>query len=199
MKIKYPIIVEGKYDKIKLDSLVDATIITTGGFEIFNSQEKELLLKRLCEKDKVILLTDSDGGGHLIRSHIKTILPPDKVINLYIPRVEGKEKRKKNASKEGILGVEGIEKEKLLQILAPFSDTSPTKIYGGITKSDLYRYGLSGREDSSQRRKAVLESLDLPSNLSPNAMLSALNILYSKEEFESKLTALTTKVDKQPQ
>ena len=198
MKIKYPIIVEGKYDKIKLDSLVDATIITTGGFEIFNSQEKEHLLKRLCEKDKVILLTDSDGGGHLIRSHIKTILPPDRVINLYIPRVEGKEKRKRSASKEGILGVEGIEKERLLQLLEPFSDTSPAKICGGITKSDLYRYGLSGREDSSQRRKTVLESLDLPSNLSPNAMLNALNILYSKGEFESLLAEMATNADKQP-
>lgn len=187
MKIKYPIIVEGKYDKIKLDSLVDATIITTGGFEIFNSHEKELLLKRLCQKDKVILLTDSDGGGHLIRSHIKTILPPDRIINLYIPRVEGKEKRKRSASKEGILGVEGIEKEKLLQLLEPFSDTSSTKISGGITKSDLYRYGLSGREDSAKRRGEVLEKLDLPSNMSPNAMLSALNILYSKEEFEGLL------------
>ncbi|MBE6673864.1 MAG: DUF4093 domain-containing protein [Ruminococcaceae bacterium] len=187
MKIKYPIIVEGKYDKIKLDSLVEATIITTGGFEIFNSREKELLLKRLCERDKIILLTDSDGGGHLIRSHIKTILPPDKVINLYIPRVEGKEKRKRNASKEGMLGVEGIGKDMLLKLLEPFSDTSPAKICGGITKSDLYRYGLSGRDDSAQRRKELLEKLDLPANMSPNAMLSALNILYSKEEFEKLL------------
>ena len=184
MKIKYPIIVEGKYDKIKLDSLIEATIITTGGFEIFNSKEKELLIKRLCQRDKIILLTDSDGGGHLIRSHIKTMLPPDKIINLYIPRVVGKEKRKRTASKEGTLGVEGIDKETLLSILEPFSDTSPTKKAGGITKSDLYFYGLSGREDSSKRREALLKKLNLPTNMSPNAMLSAINILYTKEEFE---------------
>ena len=187
MKIKYPIIVEGKYDKIKLDSLVEATVITTGGFEIFNSREKELLLKRLCQRDKIILLTDSDGGGHLIRSHIKTILPPDRVINLYIPRVEGKEKRKRSASKEGILGVEGVEKDLILKLLEPFSDTSPAKITGGITKSDLYRYGLSGREDSAKRREELLEKLNLPKTMSPNAMLSALNILYTKDELEAIL------------
>lgn len=185
MRIKYPIIVEGKYDKIKLDSLVETTIITTGGFEIFNSSEKALLLRRLCEKDKVILLTDSDGGGHLIRSHIKTMLPPDRVINLYIPRVEGKEKRKKSASKEGILGVEGIEKETLLKLLEPFSDTAKEKTVGGITKADMYRWGLSGRENSKEARKSFLEELELPSTMSPNASLAALNILYSKEELEA--------------
>lgn len=185
MKIKYPIIVEGKYDKIKLDSLIDATIITTGGFEIFNSKEKALLIKRLCEKDKIILLTDSDGGGHLIRSHIKTMLPPDKVINLYIPRVEGKEKRKRSASKEGFLGVEGIDKDTLLKLLEPFSNEGESKATGGITKADLYRYGLSGREDSAQARGVFLESIGLPPNMSPNAMLSALNILYSRDELEA--------------
>ena len=184
MKIKYPIIVEGKYDKIKLDSLVEATIITTGGFEIFNSREKELLIKRLCQRDKVILLTDSDGGGHLIRSHIKTLLPPDRVINLYIPRLEGKEKRKRTASKEGILGVEGVEKELLLKLLEPFSDASPAKVTGGITKSDMYNYGLSGRADSAKNRAELLERLNLPSTMSANAMLSALNILYTREELE---------------
>lgn len=190
MRIKYPIIVEGKYDKIKLDSLVDATIITTGGFEIFNSSEKALLIKRLCEKDKIILLTDSDGGGHLIRSHIKTMLPPDKIINLYIPRVEGKEKRKRSASKEGTLGVEGIEKETLLKLLEPFSDTAMSKPSGGITKADLYRYGLSGREDSAKARAELLESIGMPSNMSPNAMLSALNILYSKDELEALIAKI---------
>ena len=184
MKIKYPIIVEGKYDKIKLDSLVDGTIITTGGFEIFNSQEKALLIRRLCEKDKIILLTDSDGGGHLIRSHIKTLLPPDRVINLYTPRCPGKEKRKRIASKEGILGVEGTEKETLLKLLEPFSEDAEGKTTGGITKADLYRWGLSGREDSARARGMFLEKLGLPSNMTPNAMLSALNILYSKDEIE---------------
>lgn len=193
MKIKYPIIVEGKYDKIKLDSLVEATVITTGGFEIFNSSEKASLIKRLCQKDKIILLTDSDGGGHLIRSHIKTMLPPDKVINLYVPRVEGKEKRKRSASKEGFLGVEGTEKDTLLKLLEPFSQEGEGKVSGGITKSDLYRYGLSGREDSAQARAVFLESIGLPPNMSPNAMLSALNILYTKDELEELLSSMEEK------
>lgn len=184
MKIKYPIIVEGKYDKIKIDSLVDGTIITTGGFEIFNSQEKALLLRRLCERDKIILLTDSDGGGHLIRSYVKTILSPDKIINLYVPRIEGKEKRKRQASKEGILGVEGTEKETLLKLLEPFSDQGVERATGGITKADLYRLGLSGRADSARARVEFLEKIGLPGSMTPNAMLSALNILYSKEELE---------------
>lgn len=190
MRIKYPIIVEGKYDKIKLDSLVNATIITTGGFEIFNSREKELVIKRLAQKDKIILLTDSDGGGHLIRSHIKTILPPEKIINLYVPRVEGKEKRKRNASKEGILGVEGTSKEMLIKLLEPFSENSEEKLCGGITKSDLYRYGLSGREDSAQARKTVLNKIGLPEGMTPNAMLSAINILYTKDEFEEIISSM---------
>lgn len=191
MKIKYPIIVEGKYDKIKLSSIVDATIITTGGFEIFNSKEKELLIKRLTERSPIILLTDSDGGGHLIRSHIKTILPPDRIINLYIPQIEGKEKRKKAPSKEGILGVEGVDAQLILKLLEPFSDTSPTKAHGGITKADLYAYGLSGRADSSNFRKRLLDAINLPGNMSPNAMLSAINILYSKDELEEIVSSLS--------
>ena len=184
MKIKYPIIVEGKYDKIKLDSILDATIITTGGFEIFNSQEKAQLIKKLCEKDKIIVLTDSDGGGHLIRSHIKTMLPQDKVINLYIPYVEGKEKRKRAPSKEGALGVEGIDKDTLVKLLEPFSVSATEKNTGDVTKADLYRYGLSGREDSARKRQELLGKIGLPQNMTPNAMLSAINILYTKDELE---------------
>ena len=184
MRVKYPIIVEGKYDKIKLDSLIDATIITTGGFEIFNSKEKALLIKRLCEKDKIILLTDSDGGGHLIRSHIKTMLPSDKVINLYIPRVEGKEKRKSAPSKAGTLGVEGIEAKKLLEILSPYFEDAPKKEYGCISKADFYSYGLSGRQNSQEKRKALLKKLELPLDMSPNAILQAVNMLFTKEEFQ---------------
>ena len=190
MKIKYPIIVEGKYDKIKLDSIVDGTIITTGGFEIFNSKEKLSLIRKLAEKTPIILLTDSDGGGHLIRSHIKTAIPQDRLINLYIPRVEGKEKRKKAPSKEGVLGVEGIEKERLIKLLEPFSDDCEGKISGGITKSDLYAYGLSGRQDSANLRANLLRRLDMPEGMSPNAMLSALNILYTKDELEKILNEM---------
>lgn len=184
MKIEYPIIVEGKYDKIKLDSIVEATVITTQGFGVFNNKEVISLLRRLSEKTKIILLTDSDGGGHLIRSYIKTAIPSDRIINLYIPKIEGKEKRKTSPSKEGILGVEGIDKEYLLNLLYPFSTEGSLKKCGDITKSDLYSYGLSGREDSKKKRETILSFLNLPADMSPNAMLSAINILYSKEEFE---------------
>lgn len=189
MKIKYPIIVEGKYDKIKLDSLVSARVITTGGFSVFNDKEKISLIKKLAHKSKIIILTDSDGAGNLIRSYIKRALAPEQIINLYTPYVVGKEKRKREGSKEGILGVEGIDSKKLLEILEPFSEDSDERILNEITKADFYRYGLSGRENSKEAREKILKKLDLPTNMSPNAMLQAINILYSKGEFEAILNS----------
>lgn len=182
MVIKYPIIVEGKYDKIKLDSIVSAKIITTDGFGIFNDKEKLHLIRALSEKSKIILLTDSDGGGHLIRSYIKTAIPANRLINLYIPRVEGKEKRKTVGSKEGTLGVEGIDKSKLLEILSPFSCDKEEATHSELTKADLYALGLSGRDNSSMLRARLLERLNMPKGMSPNAMLQAISILYTKEE-----------------
>lgn len=184
MTIKYPIIVEGKYDKIKLDSLVKARIITTDGFGIFNNKEKLFLIQGLAKKSKIILLTDSDGGGHLIRSHIKTAVPKERLINLYIPRIQGKEKRKVSASKEGVLGVEGIDKDKLLEILAPFSTDATEPLENELTKANFYALGLSGRDNSASLRDALCKRLGLP-KMSPNALLQALNILYTKEELES--------------
>ena len=189
MKIKYPIIVEGKYDKIKIDSLVSARVITTGGFSVFNDKEKISLIKKLADKSKIIILTDSDGAGNLIRSYIKRALNPEQIINLYTPYVMGKEKRKREASKEGALGVEGIDSKKLLEILSPFSEDADEKIRNEITKADFYAYGLSGRENSKVAREEVLKKLDLPTNMSPNAMLQAINILYSKGEFEAILNS----------
>ena len=182
-RVIYPIIVEGKYDKIKLDSIVEANVITTGGFAIFTEDEKIHLIKKLAEKSKIIILTDSDGAGHLIRSHIKTALSPEQIINLYTPEVFGKEKRKKSPSKEGKVGIEGIEAKKLTEILSPYFDTAPKKETGGITKADFFVLGLSGREGSQEKRKELLSRLELPSNMSPNAFLQAVNMLYTKEEF----------------
>ncbi len=189
-RIKYPIIVEGKYDKIKICSLFDATVITTDGFSIFNQKEKLSLLRSLSEKGKVILLTDSDGGGHLIRSHIKTAIEPDRLINLYTPKVKGKERRKREASREGVLGVEGTDKDTLLSLLMPFTADNDEPSGEPITKADLYALGLSGRDDSKSRREALLNELKLPHDMTANAMLSALNILYSKEEIEKKIEEL---------
>ena len=184
IKIPYPIIVEGKYDKIKLESLMDAEIFTTDGFGIFSNEEKLSLIKRISEKrGKIIILTDSDGGGTLIRSRLKTILSADKIINLYTPAVKGKEKRKPAPSKEGFLGVEGTDKEVILNLLSPFATDKPIQ-KGGITKTDLYLYGLTGGENSSFRRESLLKSLGLPPKITPNALLSVLNVLYTKDEFE---------------
>lgn len=191
-RIKYPIIVEGKYDKIKIESLFRATVITTGGFSIFKGDERIALIRRLAEREgKIILLTDSDGGGHLIRSHIKTQLAPERIINLYTPKTQGKEKRKRTASKEGVLGVEGVDSEVLLTLLSPFADdAAPRDTSELATKADFYAWGLSGRDDSKSRREALLNALNLPFDMSANAMLSALNILYTKDELVEIISRL---------
>ncbi len=180
LKVKYPVICEGKYDKIKLSSVIDAYIITTDGFGIFKSEEKRALLRKLCNDTKLIAVTDSDGAGGVIRGHLKSLLPPDSVINIYTPRVKGKEKRKNTPSAEGFLGVEGIDVQTLYELFLPYSGDSPIR-RGNITKADLYVWGLSGGEGSAELRERLCESLELPP-LSANALLEAVNLLYSREE-----------------
>ena len=144
LKIALPVIVEGKYDKIKLNSLLDANIITTGGFGIFNSREKKSLIRRLCAGG-VILLCDSDGAGKVIRGYLKSFLPPERVYDLYIPKIAGKERRKRIGSKEGTLGVEGMDAELLRALFAPYAtDSLPART--PITKADFYAYGLSAAQ-----------------------------------------------------
>lgn len=191
IKISLPIIVEGKYDKIKLDSIFDATVIVTGGFAVFNNKDKQMLIKRLC-RDGAIVLTDSDGGGKQIRAFLKGALPKEKIHNLYIPKIEGKERRKDHASKAGLLGVEGMEKEELIKILSPFiSDKEPIKPTRMITKVDFFQDKLTGFENSSERRAKLSALIDLPTDLTPNALLEALNLLYGYEEYK----ALVEKLD----
>ena len=138
IKISLPIIVEGRYDKATLSGFIDATIITTGGFSIFNNKEKQALLRRLA-KDGIIVLTDSDGGGKQIRKFLAGILPPDKIHNLYIPKIEGKESRKRKPSAAGTLGVEGMEKDVLIRLLTPFIDGEKASKSGKmITKVDFF-------------------------------------------------------------
>ncbi len=185
IKLSLPVIVEGKYDKIKLDSILDAKIITTGGFGIFNSEEKKALIKKLC-MNGVILLCDSDGAGKVIRSYIKSFLPPEKVINLYIPQIEGKEKRKRTGSKEGTLGVEGIDADVLRELFKKYESAAEEK-RTPITKRDFYIHGLSGGENSSEKRDRLASLYGLPSKMTANALLDALNIISSFEEFEQKI------------
>lgn len=187
LKISMPIIVEGKYDKIKLDSLVDATVFTTDGFALFKKAEKAALLRRLASEHGVIVLTDSDGGGTQIRSFLSGILPKEKTHHLYIPRIEGKEKRKDKPSRAGTLGVEGMEGELLYRLLSPFATDGDFQRRGGIDKRRLYLDGLSGTENASEKRAALARALSLPPDLSANALLCAINLLYTEEEYQEIL------------
>ena len=184
VKITLPIIVEGRYDKSALAGYIDANIITTGGFSIFNDKEKQALLRRIGANG-IIVLTDSDGGGKQIRRFLSGILPPDKIHNLYIPKVAGKESRKRKAGKEGILGVEGMEKDTILRLLAPFTD-GEKQIKSGkmITKVDFFFDKLTGCEGASENRAALCRICDLPEDMTPNALLEALNLLYTYDEYK---------------
>lgn len=187
IKVSLPIIVEGRYDKSTLAGFVDATIITTDGFSIFNNKEKQSLVRRLCA-DGAIILTDSDGGGKQIRSFLSGIVGSDKIHHLYIPKISGKEKRKQKPSAAGTLGVEGMSREVLSRLLAPFSSDSAVTLKGGISKTDFFIDGLSGGENSSQKRGKLATLAGLPDDISANALLEALNILYSYEEYKDLLS-----------
>ncbi len=184
IKIDLPVIVEGKYDKIKVSSVIDGEIIVTDGFGVFKSREKLTLIKRLSQNG-VIILTDSDGAGKLIRSHISGAVPADKIYNLYIPKIKGKEKRKREGSKEGTLGVEGIDAATLREIFETFLKNHDVAKKSGekVTKADLFELGLSGSEGSSERRDRIAERLGLPSGLTAPAFISAVNVIMTREEF----------------
>ncbi len=185
LNIPYPIIVEGKYDRLRLLSVCRANIITTDGFGIFQKSEKLALLRALSQKSAIIVLTDSDGAGKLIRSHISSAVPKDKIIQLYIPQIKGKEKRKSAPSAEGTLGVEGMERELLYDLLVPFENEniSDEVAQNPLCKTDFYMHGLSGGENSATRRDALAVSLGLPRGMTANALLAALKILITYDEF----------------
>ncbi len=192
-KIREVIVVEGRYDKNTLAQVVDATVITLGGFSVFNDREKVAFLRRLAEKQGLILLTDSDGAGFVIRNYLKGALPADRVKQAYIPDVYGKERRKRKGGKEGKLGVEGMKPETLLEVLrragATFLDEEETAAEERepITKADLFALGLTGGADSAEKRRALLRRLALPEHLNTNGLLEALNLLYGREELETLL------------
>lgn len=181
IKIPFPVIVEGRYDKQLVSSAAEGNIITLDGFSVFNNAEKICLLRRLCENGKIILLTDSDSAGAFIRAKLKGYLPADKIINLYTPRVCGKEKRKKTPSKEGVLGVEGMDTEVIRRILLPFA--GETKEKAGITKTRLYTDGLLGGENSAARRDKFSSLTGIPRGMTPKAFLEAVNMICTHEEY----------------
>ena len=189
--IREVIVVAGRYDKNALSQVVDATIITLGGFAVFNDREKLAFLRRLAEQRGLIVLTDSDGAGFVIRNYLKGALPRNRVKQAYIPDIPGKERRKRTPGKEGKLGVEGMKPAVLLEALrragATFADeeTVGERRKDPITKADLFALGLTGGTDSAAKRRALLKRMDLPEHLTPNGMLEALNLLYGREEFLS--------------
>lgn len=187
LKIKEAIIVEGRYDKIKLSSIVDASIIETNGFRVFSDKEKQNLIRQIADVRGILVLTDSDGAGFVIRNFLRGAVDNSKIKHCYIPQIEGKEKRKRQMSKEGLLGVEGLSDEVIINAIRRSGATiigEDTVKTNKITKSDLYLLGLTGIENAEHNRKYLLKHLNLPSYLSTNAMLTALNCLYSLEELK---------------
>ncbi len=193
LTIREAIIVEGRYDKIKLSGLVNTVIIETGGFRVFSDKEKQSLIRRIAAQRGILVLTDSDGAGFVIRNFLRGVVPPQQMKHCYIPQIGGKEKRKPHQSKEGLLGVEGVTDEVILTAI----QNSGATILGeeglpanDITKADLCLLGLTGGENAAKKRQVLLQHLQLPTYLSVNAMLAALNCLYSLEELKCILKQL---------
>lgn len=193
IKIKEAIVVEGRYDKNTLSQLVDAPILETAGFGIFKDRKAMAFLRQVAQKRGLIILTDSDGAGFVIRNHLKAAIPGNFLKHAYIPDVFGKEKRKKTSAKEGKLGVEGMNPQVLYQALKAAGATIEgeiSEVCGGITKQDFTELGLSGGENSSILRAKLKEKLNLPEHLSTNGLLQAVNMLYTLEEIQNILSSL---------
>ena len=186
VKIREAIVVEGRYDKNTLSQIVDAPIIQTNGFQIMKDKEQLSLIRAVAAKLGVIVFTDSDGAGFVIRNYLKGALPPQQIKHAYIPDIPGKEKRKNEPGKEGKLGVEGMTPEVILDALKRAGatiDGEGTADKKQITKIDMFMVGLSGGPDSQNKRKALQKHLGFPEHMSSNALLQALNMLYTKDEF----------------
>ena len=186
------IVVEGKYDKIKLNSIIDGVVVATDGFGIFKDKEKQRFLRKLAEKKEIVILTDSDSAGFVIRNFLSGILPKGKIINAYIPDVFGREKRKTEDSKEGKLGVEGVSAELIKTALEKAGvfvceEQSEKRL---ITKQDFYTDGLTGGADSKEKRKRLLKSLDLPEKMTANAMIEIFNAFMSFDDYKNALLEL---------
>lgn len=188
IKIKEAVIVEGRYDKIKLSSLIDAPIIETNGFRVFSDKEKQNLIKKIADARGILVMTDSDSAGFVIRNFLKGVVDKSKVKHCYIPQIEGKEKRKAQSGKEGLLGVEGVSDDVIIDAIRKSGATiigENSTAKKEITKSDFLSLGLTGTENAQKNRNMLLKHLRLPTYLTTNAMLTALNCLYSFEELKS--------------
>ena len=186
IKLNQAIIVEGKYDKITLENIIDATIIVTDGFRIFKNKEKRELIRLLAEKRGIVVITDSDSAGAVIRSHLKQICPEGTIINVYIPQLSGKEKRKTKPSKEGFLGVEGMSQQTIIDALSRSGITgkeTAKKASKKINKTTFFTLGLSGSKNSSYLREELAGYLNIPKGMSANAFLDCVNAIFDYDEF----------------
>ena len=193
VRIKEAILVEGRYDKNTLSQIVDAPILESSGFGIFKDKQQMHLLRRVAQSRGLIVFTDSDGAGFVIRNHVKSAIPGKYLKHAYIPDIFGKERRKDKAGKEGKLGVEGMKPEVILEALRRAGATvegESSSPDSGITKQDFVELGLSGGQDSSAKRAALLKKLDFPAHMSANALLQALNLLYTRAQLEEFLSAM---------
>lgn len=197
IRVKEAIIVEGRYDKIKLSSVVDGLIIETGGFRIFKDKNLLAMIRRLADSRGILIMTDSDAAGFMIRNYLSGAVDPSKIKHAYIPDILGKEKRKEKPSKEGKLGVEGVPvsaiEDALKRAGISYEEAPLLQNRRMITKIDLYELGFSGREDSSYRRKALLNKLGLPEHLAVNSLVKVLNSMLSYEEFCQTVAELSDK------
>lgn len=191
IQIKEAIIVEGKYDKIKLSNFIDGLILTTEGFGVFKDKEKQRLIRQLAAMRGLLILTDSDGAGFVIRNFLRGIVPPEQIHHAFIPDVYGKERRKASPSKEGKLGVEGLSEELLLQAITRSGvkcrQSEGVASSHEITKADLYELGLTGCEGSAEKRAALKKKLMLPERMTANGLLAVLNCMMTKEELTKTL------------
>lgn len=193
LKVRYPVIVEGKYDKIALSSVIDTPIVCTGGYAVFNRSQLRSLLLKMAQASPLILLTDSDGGGRQIRSYLTGFLPPERLIQLYIPQIPGKERRKRTAGKAGLLGVEGMDATLLRSLFTPFSGGNcPARPEKTVSKTDFFADGLSGKDGSADLRRRLAISLGLPGDLTANALLEAINLIHGYDGYRRALDALRT-------
>ncbi len=221
IRLKEAVIVEGRYDRIRLSELIESPMIETGGFRVFKDKEKQELIRAVAKRRGILVMTDVDSAGFVIRNFLRGIVPQEQIMHAYIPTIKGKEKRKQEASKEGILGVEGIDRDALIESIRnsgahilnghceeqnatwqsqpifepPFpkgggAERRRVDTSSEITKIDFFDYGLTGCDNAAQHREEVLTSLGLPTYLTTNAMISALNCLFTKDEFEEYLSQL---------
>ena len=193
LKLKEAVIVEGRYDKIKLSGIIDAPIIETNGFRVFSDKEKQSLIRQIAATRGILVFTDSDSAGFVIRNFLRGSIPTEQIRHAYIPQISGKEKRKSAPGKEGFLGVEGVTDEVIIEAVRRSGATiigEKAVMSPGVTKADLYSLGLTGTQNAAHLRQKLLQRLNMPTYLTTNAMLTAINCLYSLEELKTVLTEI---------